>query len=416
MVLLEPTPPTREHDAVRALTRVFGPEPLAQLVRTHAVSTAADACITVSLAGSLFFSVSVDAARPRLTLYLLLTLAPFAVVLPFIGPVTDRYRNARAAFLAFTGQARAVLALFIAVDLRNLLLYPESFAVLVLGRAYSVAKRSMVPSLVPHESDLVAANARLSRIGSLSAGAGGGVAAGVLALAGPTSVLRLAAVLHLISAALALRIPAHAKTLDEERATEQPIGRTKTPIELHRPLLGMAALRAVTGLITFLIAFALKRDAAPTAFFGVVALAATLGSFAGTFVSPVLRRRIAEERWILGACTALAAAGALAAAIEQGRAAMVLVATTLALASSIGRHAFDSRLQRETTDAMRSRVFARTEAILQLAWVTGAIVPTASSISAPTGYAAVGVILVTVTVAVLLPERTPRTATAKMPP
>ena len=46
---------------MRALTRVFGPEPLAQLVRTHAVSTAADACITVSLAGSLFFSHVNDA-------------------------------------------------------------------------------------------------------------------------------------------------------------------------------------------------------------------------------------------------------------------------------------------------------------------------------------------------------------------
>src|SRR5262245_33180725 len=115
--------------------RVFGPEPLAALARVHALSTAADACITVSLAGSLFFSVSVDAARPRLALYLLLTLAPFAVVAPLIGPVTDRFRGTPAAFIAFTGQGRAILALFIAIDLRTVLLYPEAFAVLVLGRS-----------------------------------------------------------------------------------------------------------------------------------------------------------------------------------------------------------------------------------------------------------------------------------------
>ena len=42
-----------------------------------------DAFFTVSLAGSLFFNVSFDAARPRILLYLVLTMAPFALVAMF---------------------------------------------------------------------------------------------------------------------------------------------------------------------------------------------------------------------------------------------------------------------------------------------------------------------------------------------
>ena len=42
--------------------------------------------MAVSLAGSLFFNLSIDAARPRIILYLAITMAPFAVVAPLIGP------------------------------------------------------------------------------------------------------------------------------------------------------------------------------------------------------------------------------------------------------------------------------------------------------------------------------------------
>jgi hypothetical protein len=66
--------------AGRWWSAVVGRGPFGTLVVVNAVSAAADAAFTVSLAGSLFISVSVDAARPRILLYLVCTLAPFAVV------------------------------------------------------------------------------------------------------------------------------------------------------------------------------------------------------------------------------------------------------------------------------------------------------------------------------------------------
>jgi Major Facilitator Superfamily len=370
------------------VSRVFGAEPLAALTRVHAVSTAADACITVSLAGSLFFSISVDAARPRLALYLALTLAPFAIVAPLIGPVTDRFRGSPAGFIAFTGQGRAILALFIAIDIRSPLLYPESFGVLVLGRSYSIVKRALVPELVPNDRELVAANARLSRIGSAAGALGGAVAVALFQLGGPTTVLRVAAVLHLVGSALALRLPR-----TQVRATPEPtaerVEQAATEQRLRASRFVMTALRCATGLLTFVVAFALKRSGEPLATFGLIALAATLASFAGTFVSPVLRRHVVDEHVILGACATLAVAGSIVALFQHGVAGMLIATATLGIAASAARHAFDSLLQQNTDQRQRSRAFARAEALLEVAWVVGALVPTVLNLELAPGYVTV---------------------------
>ena len=60
--------------------------PFRRLARTHALMTAGDVAMVVSLAGSLFFSISPDAARSKVLLYLLVSFAPFAIVAPLIGP------------------------------------------------------------------------------------------------------------------------------------------------------------------------------------------------------------------------------------------------------------------------------------------------------------------------------------------
>ena len=50
------------------------------------------AAVAISLAGSLFFDISPEAARGKVALYLLLTMAPFAIVAPILGPALDSMR------------------------------------------------------------------------------------------------------------------------------------------------------------------------------------------------------------------------------------------------------------------------------------------------------------------------------------
>src|SRR3954471_7721596 len=88
-----------------------GESGLARLVDVHALQTAGDAFVTVALAGSLFFSVSPGPARSRIALYLLIAMAPFAVVAPVLGPLLDRFAHGRRFAIAATMVVRATLAL-----------------------------------------------------------------------------------------------------------------------------------------------------------------------------------------------------------------------------------------------------------------------------------------------------------------
>src|SRR3954466_2246172 len=171
--------------AVGVARRLFGPGPFGRLVVLHSVTNAADALFTVSLAGSLFFSVSADAARPRILLYLLLTLAPFAVLGPFIAPVIDRASGGYRIVILVTSLLRSAACAAIAFSLDSLLFFPEAFVVLVLGRTYSVAKSSMVARLVEDDRQLVAANAQLARMGTIGGVAGGAMGAALLHFTGP---------------------------------------------------------------------------------------------------------------------------------------------------------------------------------------------------------------------------------------
>ena len=58
---------------------------LARLVHLQFLTAAGDAAVAVSLAGTLFFTLPTDQARPQVAQFLLLTMAPFAVVAPFIS-------------------------------------------------------------------------------------------------------------------------------------------------------------------------------------------------------------------------------------------------------------------------------------------------------------------------------------------
>ena len=87
--------PLRKTQPTKQGAEGFVVTPFVRLARVHAVSAASDGAITAALAGSIFFSISPDESRGRVALALLLTMAPFAVVTPLIGPAIDRVRGGR---------------------------------------------------------------------------------------------------------------------------------------------------------------------------------------------------------------------------------------------------------------------------------------------------------------------------------
>ena len=122
-------------------------KPFGRLALTHVLMTAGDTMFAVSLAGSLFFSISPTAAKDKVLLYLFLTMAPFAVVAPALGPLIDRSRGARRAMVVVSALGRAALCPLLARDFHSLLLFPEAFAMLVLSKVYLVTKGALVPEM-----------------------------------------------------------------------------------------------------------------------------------------------------------------------------------------------------------------------------------------------------------------------------
>ncbi|HET7072084.1 MAG TPA: MFS transporter, partial [Nocardioides sp.] len=82
---------------------------LSRLIELGALNAAADAAVAISLAGTLFFQIPTGEARGQVSLFLALTLLPFAVVAPLIGPILDRFSHGRRWAIGATMAARAFL-------------------------------------------------------------------------------------------------------------------------------------------------------------------------------------------------------------------------------------------------------------------------------------------------------------------
>jgi uncharacterized membrane protein len=359
--------------------------PFSRLAIVHMLAVAGDTFVTMALAGSLFFSISPQAARGKVALYLLLTVAPFAVVAPLLSPVIDRTRGGRLALIIAGAASRAIVCLSMATHLNSLLLFPEAFAVLVLSKVHMVGKSALVPNTVSGEGELVAANSRLAVLAVLA----GFMAAipGVIVLKvgflGAPWVVRLAAVTFAATALAGFRLTRPAAGAD--RLPSVAAGEA----ELHVASVRMAAtamgvLRAIVGFLTFLIAFTFRNDDAPAWWFGVVLAASMVGSFAGAAVAPGLRKRLVEERILQGALVLVVVVG-LGAAWLGGVVAAAVLAGAVGVAAAAGKLAFDSIVQRDAPDAVRGRTFARFETRFQLAWVAGAALPVAFSIPSGVG-------------------------------
>jgi hypothetical protein len=181
---------------------------LGTLVELTAAASIADAFIAVSLAGTIFFSTSVAEARGKVVLFLLVTMAPFALLAPVIGPALDRMQQGRKYLLAGTLVARGLLCWGMSAAINNpVTLLPAAFGILVMQKCYGVVRASVAPRLLPANMTLVKANARSALITLIASSIAAPTAAGISWAAGAAWLLRAATIIYLFSVVLALRLP-----------------------------------------------------------------------------------------------------------------------------------------------------------------------------------------------------------------
>ncbi|MGW1912777.1 MFS transporter [Streptomyces sp. NPDC002076] len=372
-----------------------GESGLGKLIELHAVNGAGDVMITVALASTVFFSVPTDEARGRVALYLAITMAPFTVLAPVIGPLLDRLPHGRRAAMAGAMLARALLALVIsgAVASGSLELYPAALGVLVASKAYGVVRSAVVPRLLPPRFSLVKANSRVTLAGLLATGVAAPVAAGLHQVGDPWPLYG-AFVIFVAGTFLSFSLPPKVDSAKGEdvallaaderhlhgpqRRKEQakrPGLRTVGPAVTHA-LGANAALRCLSGFLIFFLAFLLREHPltgeSAAVSLGIVGVAAGVGNALGTAVGAWLRSRAPEI--IIVTVVAVVLGTAIVAALFFGALLVACLAAVAGFGQALAKLALDALIQRDVPELVRTSAFARSETLLQMAWVFGGAV------------------------------------------
>lgn len=363
---------------------------LDRLIELGALNAAGDAAVAISLAGTLFFQVPTAEARGQVALFLGLTMLPFAIVAPLIGPMLDRFGHGRRWAIGSTMALRAFLAWALAnAGSDSPWLFAAALGVLVASKAYNVTRAAAVPRLLPEGLTLVTANARTSMAGVV----GVVVSAPLAALAGVFGSawsLRYASLVFVVATIMAIRLPsrvdsAHGEErihyLTGERADAEPTGRTPR-VRLRIPASTAFALRAncgprwLSGFLTLFMAFLLREhpigDHSTEFSLAVMIGAAGVGNMTGIAVGSLLKRVNPSVVLVVSLLADVAAASF--AALVYGLFSLALLGFTAGLAQCLSKLALDSTIQRDVPERVRTSALARSDTTLQLAWVIGGFV------------------------------------------
>jgi hypothetical protein len=398
-------------------TTAFG-----RLALVHVLMMAGDTLVTVSLAGSLFFSVSPTEAKGRVLAYLLLTIAPFAVVSPLLGPLIDKSANGRRILVALSAVVRALFCWMMADHLNSLWLFPMAFVVLISSKLYVVTRGALVPEMartdqlrehsdhvggagwpttaVQQENGYSGFNAQLTLLGTLSGLVVGSIGAGILKGVGATSVLITASIVFIAATVASLRLQRPPKVVRDEVAGLTQAERDRNALN---PLgdvevlwgLGAAALmRFTVGFATFLLAFGLRRENAGLGYFAVALALSALGALVGLALVTRVRNAVPESTLLTLALLATGVGAALASSHPTLNAQVVL-AGWLGLCAAVAQPTFDAITQRHVAPGAQGRTFARFAVRQQLLWVVGAVIPVAITLRFSLGDGLLAVLTIT---------------------
>jgi hypothetical protein len=370
---------------------------------------AVDAAMAVALANTLFFAAATGESKSRVALYLLITIAPFAVIAPLIGPALDRVQHGRRLALALSFGLRTALAILLIVNYTNYdgahgnypswVLYPCALLMMVLSKSFSVLRSAVTPRVMPPTIDLVRVNSRLTVFGLIGGTiVGGGIAAGFEFVLGkvfhlPGALFVLVAV-SVAGAYLSMKIPRwvevtagevpatlsyHGPTgpirRDAHRPNRSHPGRRRQPLgrNIITSLWGNVTIKVMVGFLFLYPAFwAKSHDSSgleQVAMLGLIGAAAAVGNFGGNGLAA--RLKLGRPSLLVVRCTIFVTAAALAASFFGDLLVMAIATLITSGSAAVGKASLDACLQDDLPEESRASAFGRSESLLQLAWVVG---------------------------------------------
>lgn len=353
---------------------------LTSLTYATMLNYASDAAMAVALANTLFFSAaSTDSSKGKVALYLLITVAPFALLAPVIGPALDRIQRGRRLAMCAASAGQALMCVIMAANFDSWLLYPAALGKMVLSKSFTVLKAAVTPRVVPPDITLAKTNARLTVFGLAGGAAFGAVATLVLQIFDSPGALWFTAAICVVGAVQAMRIPGWVEVTEGEvpaslsanpdKPKRQPMGR-----QVVVALSGNATIRLLTGFLMMFAAFAVREQTEGDAFkqlllLGVIAGGAGLGSFVGNGIGA--RMHLGHPEQLVLACIGGCIGSTVLALLMEGVTTAAIVGLVGATASALAKNSLDAVIQDDLPEESRASAFGRSETVLQLAWVFG---------------------------------------------
>jgi hypothetical protein len=390
ITMTRPGPVGRAWGRIRqgGLGLVAGPRFARRLALSHSVDDFADAFINLALVGSLFFSVSIDASRSRILLYLVLTAAPLAVAAPLVGPALDRSRIGFRAAIVGSQLLRGVVSLALIGALLSLALYPLAFVVLISRKVYGLAKTALLTRMTDDRAEFLSADAHITRLGTAVGGLGVVTASVLLARESVTVMLLIAALLLVVASLISMGLPKPRSPALQ--FVSLPRLSDVVPAPVWWATVAVTAIRAAAGALTYLLAFAIKRGG-DRWIFAAGLLVAGFGALVATFAAPRLHRRLEPDGVLV---LAILVPGFVTAVgvVTIGNLGVLAIAFAIGLGNGIASRSI-AVLQSSVPTLTRGRVIARSELVFQLATLIGASLAVGLAASPRPGFAVTSVVL-----------------------
>jgi MFS family permease len=305
-----------------------------------------------------------------------------AVCAPLLSTLADRYRRKRVMIGADVIRAVLVgtVALLVATDGPELLVYALSTVTIVLGTAFRPAQAALLPSLASDPAELTAANVAASTIESVGFFAGPALAGLLLALANRETVIALDALTFLWSAVLIVGLHVEDQV---QKVDKEPESFLSEVSQGFRTILGDGDLRLLMALffaqtviagasLVFQVAVALRMLDLGQSGVGYLGAVMGIGGIIGGFGALLLatRKRISFD---FGIGVLLWAAPLVILAVWPTLAAAIIAMALIGVGNSLVDINAFTILQRIVPDDVMGRVFGAVESTLVAGMALGAL-------------------------------------------
>jgi len=365
------------------------------------VSQGGDGMFQVGIATAFFFDPTHATSGRDIAIGFATLLAPFTIVGPFVGPLTDRWQRQRIVLVGNLVRLVLVGAIIACVVAGTPLwtLYALALLTLSVNRFLLAALTAGIPQVVP-ASELLAANSVLPTLGTLAAALGGALGA-IVSFAAPGSSDTSIALAALVGSAVAFGLSSWLTTLLKrtELGPVNPLASldfthqvrelsaelmegVRHLAERRTPLhaLGvMAAQRFLYGIL-FVAAILMSRSVFGAsdgtdalANFTIVLGFAAIGFGLAAVVTPMFGARVDRHRWILW-CLVVGAVGQGLLALSTQVWALLTAAVVVSFAVQGAKIAIDTIIQRDTDDEVRGRAFTLYDVLYNVAFISAAVV------------------------------------------